>query len=77
MRKYLLLVASILAAPFINSKSNTAESQIDKTIELAKKATDNKSTIEIKPINKMMLAPQDIVKPGGDDEDSMNHKGLV
>jgi hypothetical protein len=65
MRKYLLLIAGLIAAPFLGSKANATEKKINRTVKVAKKTAGNKSTIEIKPIEKMLLAPQDISGSGG------------
>jgi hypothetical protein len=72
MRKYLLLLAGIIAAPFVGSKTPINTKKLESTVELAKKASGKESNVEIKPLNRILLAPQDI---GGDPSGKGRNRG--
>mgnify|MGYP000863100295 FL=1 len=65
MRKYILLIAGLFTAPFIGHKDNASDKALKSTVNLANKASKGKSIIEIKPLDKTLIAPQDITDPKG------------
>jgi hypothetical protein len=65
MREWYLLIVGMVIAPLFDSKIHSLERQLERTIATARNAASNKSRIKIKPLNKMLLAPQDVTGPGG------------
>lgn len=64
MRKLVLLLVGVIAAPFVGVKANASEKKLARTINLAKSIVGDKTTVEIKPLDQMKLAQQDHTGPG-------------
>ena len=64
MKKYLVLVVGALAA-LVGYKAFTPQQKLESTAQTVKDAAGGKADIQIKPLNKILIAPQDVTGPDG------------
>lgn len=69
MKKYLLLIIGALAAPFAGHKAINSQKKLESAAQAAKDAAGSKSDVQIKPLNKILIAPQDMSGSGGGGKD--------